>query len=700
MTTETVARTPPAVQPAPTPPRQRFAYHASLDGLRALAMLAIFAYHLDYAWAGGAYLSVDLFFILSGFLITTLLIVEWRRSETIRLARFWLRRARRLLPALMLVLILVAIYTRVVVDPWTRPALRGDGLASFFYVANWRFIAEHQGYFELFSAPSPLRHMWTLAIEEQFYLVWPLVVLGVFKLTRGSLRALAAVCAIGVAISVTIMATVYGPGDPLRAYYGTDARMHTILMGALLAILLSVWTPSTAAAKRIAVVSIGAFVAMLFAWYAATGTSPRYYYGGSVLYAALACVVIAGALQVGPLRALLGIAPLAWIGRLSYGLYLFHWPIIVWLVPSRVHIDGFALDALRVILTFTAATISFYLIELPIREGRRPTLPWKRTEVFDTGTVHAKRSVMRWLALPLAAISLTIVVTSASGATPPPSYMTGVKPPKADFIWNYGDPLYCGEPESAEMRDATAQARELGKPELERPARGVRILLLGDSTACSFYPGLKAVGQEVGAQVQQASVFGCGMASGHITTTRGEQITPNSQRCPEMVHDFQVPAIAATRPDIVIWMSLWEKSDIVKDGKTLVSGTRAGDAEMLRRMDAELKRITKYGAKVALLTIPPPAPNEAEGTTNDSTREVDVASYARLDRIQRRFAARHPDSVVLVDLARRVCPGGAPCPEEVRGVRLRPDGRHFTPVAGAIEARWLMRQLMGQRFWG
>jgi peptidoglycan/LPS O-acetylase OafA/YrhL len=684
------------VQPAPAPPRQKFSYYASLDGLRALAMLAIFAYHLDYAWAGGAYLSVDLFFILSGFLITTLLIVEWRRTDTNRHGSFGLPRARRLLPALMLVLVPVEIYTHVVVDPWTRPAVRGDGLASFFYVANWRFIAEHQGYFELFAAPSPLRHMWTLAIEEQFYLVWPLVVFGTFKLTRGSLKALATVCAIGIAISAAIMGSVYGPGDPLRAYYGTDARMHTILMGALLAILLSVWTPSAAAAKRIAIVSIGAFFVMLFAWYAATGTSPRYYYGGSVLYAALACVVIAGALQVGPLRAGLGITPLAWIGRLSYGLYLFHWPIIVWLVPARVHIDGFALDALRVVVTFVAATISFYLIELPIRERRLPRLPWKQTEVFDKGRVNSKRSVMRWLALPMIAISLTIVVTSASGATPPPSYMTGVKPPKADFIWNYGDPLYCGTPQPAEMKEATSQARELGTPKTDQPTKDVRILLLGDSTACSFYPGLKAVGNEVGAQVQQAAVFGCGMASGYITTTRGEQITPNSQRCPEMVRGFQVPAIKAMRPDIVVWMSLWEKSDIISHGKTLVSGTPEWDAEMLRRMDAELKRVTKYGAKVAMLMIPPPAPNEAEGTSNDSTREVDVASYQRLDRIQRKFAALHPGSVVLVDLADRVCPGGAPCPEEVRGVRLRPDGRHFTPTAGAIEAHWLVAQLMNR----
>jgi hypothetical protein len=197
----------------------------------------------------------------------------------------------------------------------------------------------------------------------------------------------------------------------------------------------------------------------------------------------------------------------------------------------------------------------------------------------------------------------------------------------------------------------------------------------------------------VGALVAQSSVFGCGMASGYITTTRGEQVTPHSERCPAMVAAAQVPAIAAMRPDIVIWMSLWEKSDVIQDGKTLVSGTPAGDAEMLRRMNAELQRITKYGAKVVLLTIAPPAPNDAQGTSNTSNA-VDNASYARLDSIDRRFVAEHQGVVTLVDLAKQVCPKGAPCPQKVDGLFMRPDGRHFTPTAAAIQARWLLPQLV------
>jgi len=147
------------------------------------------------------------------------------------------------------------------------------------------------------------------------------------------------------------------------------------------------------------------------------------------------------------------------------------------------------------------------------------------------------------------------------------------------------------------------------------------------------------------------------------------------------------------RPDIVIWDSLWEKEDPIVDGEALVSGTPAGDAEMLKRMNATLALVTAYGAKVVMLTAAAPAPNDAE-TTNNVNKAVDDASYARLDSIDRRFAAQHPDQVTLVDLAHRLCPNGPPCPETVDGLRMRPDGRHFTPTAAAVQAEWLLPQIV------
>jgi peptidoglycan/LPS O-acetylase OafA/YrhL len=710
----------------------RFGYSAALDGLRALAVLAVIAYHDDYSWAKGGFLGVDTFFALSGFLITTLLVVEFRRESTIRLPRFWARRARRLLPALLVVLALVALYTHTLVLPWNRPAIRADGLASFFYFANWRFIADKQGYFALFSAASPLRHTWSLAIEEQFYLVWPLVTYALLRASRGSLRILGAVCGVGAAASVAVMAMTYRAGDPSRAYYGTDTRAHTILVGALLAVLFAVWTPTAAARRRLAVVGLGAFVVMLGTWYIATGTSARYYRGGSAVYSVLACLVVAGALQPGALRSILATRPLVWIGRLSYGLYLFHWPLVVLLVPSRVHMHGLALDALRLASTFAVATLSFVLIESPIREGRRPTLSF-RPRVPRT----PRHRAVRWLALPAVGATLTVVVASGAGASAPPSYLTGssrpsfsfpsasapsawttspdrhvrvksaparptvtheltaptITPPTLNGPWGFGDPLFCSNPRPEESREASDEARRLGPPALVRSATNLRVLVLGDSTACSLFPGLQAVDDEVGAATAQAAVFGCGIASGQITTTRGEQITPHTERCPAMVEAAQVPAVGIMRPDVVIWMSLWEKSDMVANGHTLVSGTPAGDAEMLRRMDATLTRVTAYGAKVVLLTIAAPAPNDAQGTNNTSNG-VDDAGYARLDHLDREFAQLHPRTVTVVDLAHELCPNGPPCPENVDGMRMRPDGRHFTPAAAAIEAHWLLPQIV------
>ncbi len=216
--------------------------------------------------------------------------------------------------------------------------------------------------------------------------------------------------------------------------------------------------------------------------------------------------------------------------------------------------------------------------------------------------------------------------------------------------------------------------------------------LVGESTACGLFPGLAAVGLQVAAEVAQASVFGCGIASGHFTATRNEEIPGHTERCPEMVDLAMRPAIERLKPNVVLRMSIWEKSDLLINGEVLVSGTRAGDDEMLRRMDAALTRITAGGAKVVMVTEAAPAPNEAQGADNTNNK-IDDAAYGRL-KIEERFAARHRDKVVLVDMASRVCPGGPPCPVDVDGRRLRPDERHFTPEAAVIEARWLIPKLV------
>ena len=182
------------------------AYVPALDGLRAFAVAAVIAYHFGAGWAPGGFLGVDAFFVLSGFLITSLLLTEWGRSSRISLPGFWARRARRLLPALLVVLGAIALYAAVLAPASQLDTLRGDGISSLFYFANWHFVLSGQSYFDLFSLPSPMRHLWSLAIEEQFYLVWPLVVLVCLRVGRGSRKVLAGVCVAGIAASVAVMA--------------------------------------------------------------------------------------------------------------------------------------------------------------------------------------------------------------------------------------------------------------------------------------------------------------------------------------------------------------------------------------------------------------------------------------------------------------------------------------------------------------
>ncbi len=358
--------------------RPRIPYQPALDGLRALAVGGVIAYHLGYRWAGGGFLGVDAFFVLSGFLITSLLVAERADTGDISLSRFWFRRARRLLPALYLMLAAVCIYAAWYVPDIQLAALRGDAISSIFYYANWHFIAAGQSYFDLFANPLPLDHVWSLAIEEQFYLVWPLIVLGVLRLGRGSRRVLVGATAIGIVVSQAAMVLLYDAANPSRAYYGTGARAHTILVGCLLALALRA-APQVPARLGPALQGFGvlALGAMLIAFDRGRAGS-LYFHGGSLAYAAVVAVLIAALVApTGILRRAFALPPLRYVGRISYGLYLWHWPVIVFVTAERTGWTGNRLNLLRVVITFAITMASFHLIEQPILR-RRPAIARSR----------------------------------------------------------------------------------------------------------------------------------------------------------------------------------------------------------------------------------------------------------------------------------------------------------------------------------
>jgi peptidoglycan/LPS O-acetylase OafA/YrhL len=651
-----------------TTSERRFAYKPALDGLRAFAVAAVIAYHFGYGWASGGFLGVDTFFVLSGYLITSLLVGEWSATGAINRVKFWARRARRLLPALMIVLLAVAIYGAVALPANQLGKLRGDGLATLFYTENWRLIFSHQSYFDLFSAPSPLRHAWSLAIEEQFYILWPLIVIACLKLGRGARGYLVAFCVIGTIASVALMAVLYRATDPSRAYYGTDTRAQLLLVGALLALLLERWQPRGKVATNTVHVAGLAFGIACLAAYVRVGDKDAFmYHGGYLLFAIAVTCVIASAVLPGksPVRALLALGPLCWIGQISYGLYLWHWPVQVYMTPRRTGLQGLVLNGARLGTTLGIAVVSYYVVELPIRRG-----------------VLVRGRLAR-VAVPAAAVAMVIVILVATaGAVGPSAVYTAPKSAATPKL--PPAPASTTPPVTAAQPVAVPNAPPPPPPPPPPPRT---IALVGDSVVDSLVPGMQKVVGARGARIVRGAIDGCPVANGVSTDPNGAPFKW-SFNCLKVVPDFEQKLIAQQRPDLVVWLSTWETADRLVDGKHLKFGTPEHDAALLQAMEDARVRLTAYGARIDILTVPPLAATDF--TPDPKSSAID---YAHLNGLIRRFARSHPDNVNVIDFADIVCPGGYPCPEVIDGLLLRPDGGHFTKETSVWVADRLVPQL-------
>lgn len=352
----------------------RLGYLPGLDGLRALAVLAVLFYHADLLWLPGGFLGVEVFFVVSGYLITSLLLSEYRAHNRINFKQFWLRRARRLLPAVYVLIFAVLIYS-VIFLPDEVASLRSDALSAFTYVTNWYLILAQKSYFQVMGRPSLLQHLWSLAVEEQFYLLWPL--LFALVLTRVKTRVALLLLMLGAAVSALWMGLQYVPdADPSRIYYGTDTRAAGLLIGAALAF---VWMPcadssTESRARRWLLEAAGAlgFAGLVVANLWLDEYNAFLYQGGMLLVAGATALVIAAV--VNPLSPLLGpilsVGVLRWIGQRSYSLYLWHWPVFMLTRPQvDVTIDGWQLLAVRLAATFLLAEVSYRFIETPFRQG-------------------------------------------------------------------------------------------------------------------------------------------------------------------------------------------------------------------------------------------------------------------------------------------------------------------------------------------
>ncbi|MGD9571465.1 MAG: acyltransferase family protein [Thermoleophilia bacterium] len=466
-----------------TPPGSpsRLPYMPGVDGLRALAVLAVVGYHAGASWLPGGFLGVDVFLVISGFLITSLLLSERASTGRIDLRRFWVRRARRLLPAVV-VMIAVVLAAMLVLHPGEVGGLRGAVVSSLLYVGNWYQIAVEQSYFEQFARPSVLQHLWSLAVEEQFYLLWPPIMAACIAVL-GRRRLLIGVLA-GILASTVAAAVLWAPGtDPSRIYYGTDTRAAGLLAGVALAFLWPAARLARAARRSAppALDGIGlAALALLLLLLGTVGEMGRFLYQGGFLVTAIVSAVLLAVVchPASRLGRALAWAPLVWIGVRSYGIYLWHWPVLMLTRPGRdVPFDGPALVALQLGLTVALAWASYRWVETPIRrDGFGVVWTGLRQGLRRDGDPRRRWAISATVATTAVVAVLVAVLPASTPGLP------GI-PPSVSALGPQGASAAGSVPEAE--TEAVAEAA---------PARAPRgpVLAVGDSVLLGAQPQLTA----------------------------------------------------------------------------------------------------------------------------------------------------------------------------------------------------------------
>ena len=664
-------------------PAEPLGHVPALDGIRALAVTAVLLFHGDIPGTEGGFLGVSVFFTLSGFLITSLLLRQWTGTGAVDLRAFWSRRFRRLLPASWLTMALVLMVGAIGWwDTEQLRSLRGDVPWSLAELVNWHFIAVGTAYGDDVTPPSPLEHFWSLAIEQQFYVVLPLVVVGVLvaRSRRAAdpgrrlrtLVAVLAVAAVGSAVANGLLAR----GSVDRAYLGTDTRAAELLAGALLAcVLLRRLRFPGAAARRWAIAAglAGAIVLVRLVQVARL-SSEWLYPWGLLLTAASTCALIVAALQLGPVSAVLRARPLPELGRISYGVYLLHWPIFLLLTPARVGWGPWPLLVLRVAVTVPLAVAMFRLLEVPVRTGG----------LLRTRTLR--------FAVPAAALVLLVGSQLVTRDLPPPPDFLEPREPGDVVVREAPTTTPTTSTPAPTTAASDAGAATTTPSSTEPPPPPVppqRVLLVGDSVAASLEDALGDVLTERGVAFASVAAPGCGVVTGDPADAQGAPLEI-AAACDGAIPQLQRDGVATGRPDLVVVLSSWESGDRIVDGTWYSFDSAEGQAALRDLYDQTFDRLGAGGAAVALATLPDNVDGEVRAANPEVVRRNRLLSALLVD-----VAATSPRRVTVVPFAEAVCPT-TPCPTQVDGVTLRPrDGAHFDEPEGArLAAERLADQLL------
>jgi peptidoglycan/LPS O-acetylase OafA/YrhL len=484
-------------------------YIIGLDGLRAIAVLAVIAYHLNFNWAAGGLLGVTVFFVLSGYLITDLLIAEFVTTDRINFKNFWIRRARRLLPA-MFTMLLVVITWVTIFEQTMLDKLEEDTLAAVLYVSNWWYIFQDLSYFESFGPPSLLMHFWSLAVEEQFYILWPLLIVLVLKLKvkEGSLFSIILLGAIASAAAMTML---YEPRtDPSRVYYGTDTRVFSLLLGASLAVIWPSRKLSTSLPSEIRwkLDFVGLF-ALAFIFYMFWGTDQYQdflYQGGMVAMSVASMLVVAVIVHPSSkLNIILSFKPLRWIGIRSYGIYLWHFPVIVLTSPQwGAEAPSFVLTPLQLFLILAFASLSWTFIENPIRKGALTRFcrvvkrgEWRREKSFIGRFVTTAGILSVFLAISTIGLTTTSVALSKDNVINAIQQKVGKEEPSTENHIREPEPKP-ELPAKEEKPEERPEDQPVDKPNETPPVQEKRsVTVIGDSVMIDVTPHLEEAFKKV-----------------------------------------------------------------------------------------------------------------------------------------------------------------------------------------------------------
>lgn len=662
--------------PAPTHDSPAWEYRGHLDGLRTIAVYAVLVYHARAQAFAGGFIGVDLFFTLSGFLVTGVLLAELDQHGRIRLARFYARRVRRLLPAAAVMVVGTSLAALLIIPAADRGQLADDATASSLWFANWHFIAEFNDYFAVDSAESPFIHFWSLAIEEQFYLAFPIVMLAALRL--GGMRVLAGIVMLLLTASLTLQ-VVLAATDVNRAYLGTDTRVYQILAGALLSLALH-RLEVRLAGRRSAyalVVSLVAIAAFLVAMTSLLDVSAS----TRGMIAAALSVTLIGSLELGgrtPLTRALAARPMRYLGQISYGTYLWHWPVLV-LARTLVDMSAIAATVVAAAVGTGLAALSSELVEHPIRRNQlldrvpRPTIASGVLLAAVTGLAVAPTMLESSRRPSIEAHSLQAepIADAASGPVP-------------DLDW---DAL------AHDQADVPTCELADGSDCFVTPPGAGTLLLVGDSHARMLIPALQTIAAERGLGLAVSFSPSCPWQRSLLAGAEDDRFSDRCRAARERTFTELIPALD---PDVIVAAGFPRSTVVGLGAHTDRTDWQPLPLEQLvaTATQESVQTFMDFGIPVLIIEPMPVLPQDQLSCLSAAS---DISECAMLpnppgieEAVERRLAAEHEDVYVL-DLDPVICPALPVCDAVIDGVVVRRDAHHLTssfatglaPVLGA-----------------